>query len=753
LEYSLTYRLARCRDSTYATIYEGSRVFSLQEAAPRITALAQDLVAKLRGEFPRHEVAVVRIRGNPLYRAFGSKPPQDSIGAQLTALLNYRLSTSDKFVGGDTVGAEFIVSGDVRALRSSVGASVTLRSRGLRPRRDSVRISGTLDSLDAFYIRAANSVFDKLQQLVQARELATATSLADLTVDSLVTLGRAAACLDVSSTCAPRLDAAIAVWQAALSKDSTQVGLYVNLGRAWQLKGSTPRALQDFARGDTARQRLARSGQPVSREILRDLAIGLGEAYRSSGNLEKALEAYDTALSAASLAAADSALVLGRVATLRVLGRPVQAMQTMLRAMAFTPGLASYNSELQVVLQQFSPAELAAFGPALSAACANPDSLRSICLSAFRAAGERSLHSDADPRTARELYNAALRLAAADSVRFDVLTHIASCFLASVSIDSAEGKWSVTVEGGNPDSASAFVDSARHVSGLLPSHEALLERITARILRDQKKYAEAAQQVHDAELVMRTADGALLEAEVAYAQATAAAPVGSSGAFPSSIAAEMRHAQKLLQDLVLARVEPADQYYRDASHRLGLEAEARATFERALQTAPLDESVYYNLAFLCQEYMFDPSCSFNVAQRSISLGLRTASSDSIEAGEAAVLSGHFAEARSWLVASAHERTGSCYAPVGAFYLFWTASGLGNRDEASRYFDTWSAATTAMRGAKIPMRECWVFNGAKRRVAATDTPVDWQLLRRMIGAMENPSDPLPTNNASPVQVRP
>ncbi|HET8669913.1 MAG TPA: hypothetical protein VFM05_04605 [Candidatus Saccharimonadales bacterium] len=179
-------------------------------------------------------------------------------------------------------------------------------------------------------------------------------------------------------------------------------------------------------------------------------------------------------------------------------------------------------------------------------------------------------------------------------------------------------------------------------------------------------------------------------------------------------------------------------YLTNANHELGSDQNTRNYLEQKLQKNPADINAGEALISLCVNYLKDLECADqNITKFESGLYSR---GTKVRKLELHVLRGEYQEAEKLLLDIGSPT--SVPNEVTLFYQTWTLHALAREKDAQNALRRWQGLMDEVRRSGESI--LWVFDAARRALdaAAKLSTSQKDLLRNMIGAMEDNTRPLP-----------
>jgi tetratricopeptide (TPR) repeat protein len=198
--------------------------------------------------------------------------------------------------------------------------------------------------------------------------------------------------------------------------------------------------------------------------------------------------------------------------------------------------------------------------------------------------------------------------------------------------------------------------------------------------------------------------------------------------------------------LVEKRYGGAEWYLREVNHALGRDQETRQLLLSLLMDTPKDFAALRTLQYVCNEYLRDLRCSWNVVRALDSLHLMAPDDTSamLDAAEIAVLVGDVEHANAWLGRVSRWPLPVQRQVIPTFYAVWMAIERRQVGTLPGLYDTWRAAIERFRRSGRVLS--WGFDGAKYALANMSanrmSRLCADLLAQMIDALEKPTRPVP-----------
>jgi tetratricopeptide (TPR) repeat protein len=676
-----------CRDGTLDSVAHETRLVRTRTATSDLQLIASAIAEHLeRRLLPAVLVSIV-----PRSSSAPAQPQRESpIGTlreRITSAIVVRSVARPVDGGAADYTVEAIGSGTEQSPSSFL---IRVRALGGQvPFVDSVRVPRGRLSMELFLDSVASTAAIRLGEDIHAPTLHAAAGAA--LRDSSIARVRSALCLGETSPCRPSVSVASALLDA-VPPDRNDPSLLALRGQLDLLRGSYGAAIAEFRRADSLRARGAASAT-IPEANAYYLGIGAASAYRAAGNHSAAVRELQRL---ESQFPNDTTIVLLQVQSLRLSGRPWDALDAGSKALGRGRDNAAIRTELGAVVRDFSLDVALDNAGRFRGLCRRDTEFARDCALAVAAAAERLTEATSTSRV-RAVATFATELGALerrDTTSARIAVAMAGAALGRILTVDSSGTLSYSAAGGAADVFNRFSAIAQAMP-LTDSLRAKLARTRAMGDVVAGDYARASARLDSAFRIIPN-----------RADALAAATLGR-------VAVEHARLRHAVDTATVTTV--------------------KALLASAVNELPDDDDVLLERAHFCNDFAIDLECSFVSDSIRIARG-RAEPSTLLDAIEAAVLTDRPSVAMTWLQRVSPKVT-TCHIVVMKFYTFWT----GNGDARTVAFNDWRQAMTKIRAS--PER-CWLFDGAKARLHASPAIADAPRLLAMIAAYESPAASIP-----------
>ena len=546
--------------------------------------------------------------------------------------------------------------------------------------------------------------------------------------------------------CEPNAEAARSLLEVASKQEPDNGVVFLRLGEAQMSLAKYKDATASLAEAVT----LLDSAGDSAKDLREEARYRLAEAYTQTGKYPRALDLL-TAMLAEN--PQDGVLYLKESQVLENLDQRPEALEALLIGITKASDPAPLHEQAKLLTSKLQTADF----PSVSKLFERTDLVQAALVDEHAAyllqRGIVEYRKGAGgTASAGQEFQQAIQLRPSDP---DILVEL-YCYMALLNLHSNPGeaesyltKAKATVEdkGGKVTAVNREWLLRLRAAYLIQSVDCKPESEQPAQYQEVYQLAKLARQVNDSKpaqlLVARTALWVTILGSVATPSKWPPPSQGCAGADPLDVQQQkgLQEALALLKPLVDSRYEGADSTFMWVNHGLLRDEESRSAFASILAGNPSDRSASNYLGYVCNEFLFDFQCSFDVFGKP----LKTGGSEKLDVGtrlnavEASVLSGQFEQASEWIapVLSKSDVAKSLNA-VAYLYQTWITLSLQHPDLSSAAYLKWSEAVADLRKqSDQSLQPVWVFRGAKCALERSSFPsLEKERLGQMIATVED-----------------